>query len=146
MAEPLQVKSPNSYATFNKHPYKFKIMRQLLSYFAFFLLLFVIGCKTNNMSGIYVCDQSQKKADSTINHGGNVEAFIDLTCTIQELDFKGNSTVELKMKNGPLVTSYVVDKEYVRVKGSGADILFKILDSKTLSGEGIVEAGLYHKK
>lgn len=121
-------------------------MRHLLSLFVFFLSAFIVGCNTNSMSGIYVCDQSQKKADSTIVQGGNVDAFIDLTCTIQELDFKGNSTVELRMKNGPIVTSYVVDKEHVRVKGSGADILFKILDDKTLSGEGPVEAGLYTKK
>jgi hypothetical protein len=97
------------------------------------------------MSGVYVCDQSQKKADSTIKHGDSVETFIDFTCIIQELDFKGNSTVELKMKNGPMATSYVVDKDYIRIKGTGADILFKVKDSKTLSGEGIF-VGLYHKK
>ena len=121
-------------------------MRQVLSYFVFFLLVFIVSCKTNNLSGIYVCDQSQKKADSTINNGNNVEVFTDLTCIIQEIDFKGKSTVELRMKNGPFVTSYVVDNEFVRVKGSGGDILFKILDNKTLSGEGPVEKGLYHKK
>lgn len=120
-------------------------MKQVLFYFTLSTMLIIVGCKTNNMSGVYVCDQSQKKADTTINHGNSVEAFLDLTCTIEELDFKGNSTVELKMKNGPIVTSYVVDKDYVRIKGSGADILFKVKDNKTLSGEGVF-AGEYHKK
>ena len=120
-------------------------MRQAFSYFTLSILVIVIGCKTNNMSGVYVCDQSQKKADTTIKHGNNDEAFIDLTCTIEELDFKGNSTVELKMKNGSMVTSYVVDKDYIRIKGSGADILFKLKDNKTLSGEGVF-GGDYHKK
>lgn len=86
-----------------------------------------------------------KKPDTTIKHGNTVESFIDVTCIIEELDFKGNSTVELKMKNGPIVTSYLVDKDYVRVKGSGTDILFKIKDNKTLSGEGSFQ-GEYHKK
>ena len=120
-------------------------MRQVLSYFTLSFLVIVIGCKTNSISGVYVCDQSQKKADTTINHGSNVEAFIDLTCTIEELDFKGNSTVQLKMKNGQIATSYVVDKDYIRIKGSGAEILFKIKDNKTLSGEGSFQ-GEYHKK
>lgn len=97
------------------------------------------------MSGVYICDQSQKKAVTTINHGNTVEKFIDLTCTIEELDFKGKSTVVLKMKNGPIVTSYVVDKDYIRIKGSGADILFKVKDNKTLRGEGMF-LGEYHKK
>lgn len=120
-------------------------MRQALFYFALSILVIVVGCKTNNMSGVYICDQSKKKGDTTINHGGNIGTFMDFTCTIEELDFKGNSTVQLKMKNGPIVTSYVVDKDYIRIKGSGADILFKIKDNKTLSGEGIFE-GQYHKK
>lgn len=120
-------------------------MRQVLSYLSLSIMVIVVGCKTNNINGVYVCDQSQKKADTTINNGNNVETFMDLTCTIQELDFKGNSTVELKMKNGPIVTSYIVDKDYIRIKGSGTDILFKVKDNKTLSGEGVFE-GLYHKK
>lgn len=136
---------PNVVCNSNKHPDKFNFMRQVLSYFTSSILVIVIGCKTNNMSGVYICDQSQKKADTTINHGNTVEKFLDLTCTIEELDFKGNSTVVLKMENGPIVTSYVVDKDYIRVKGSGADMLFKVKDNKTLSGEGIF-LGEYHKK
>lgn len=97
------------------------------------------------MTGVYVCDQSQKKADSTVKHGSTVETFFDATCAIEELDFKGNTTVELKMKNGSMVTSYVVDKEYIRIKGSGADFLFKVKDKKTLNGEGPL-GGDYHKK
>ncbi len=120
-------------------------MRQVLFYFVLFVLVVVVGCKSNTISGVYMCDQSQKKADTTINHGSNVERFIDLTCTIEELDFKGNSTVELKMTNGPFVTSFVVDKEYIRIKGTGADILLKVKDDKTLIGEGTF-VGEYHKK
>ena len=120
-------------------------MKQVLFYSTLSIMVIIASCKTNSMSGVYVCDQSQKKADTTITHGNSVEAFMDLTCTIEELDFKGNSTVELKMKNGAIVTSYVVDKDNIRIKGSGADILFKVKDNKTLSGEGIFE-GEYHKK
>lgn len=120
-------------------------MRQVVLFFAIFLLASIVGCKTNNMNGIYVCDQAQKKADTTIKYGDNVERFMDLTCIIQELDFKGNSTVELKMNNGQLVTSYIVDKEYIRIKGSDGEILFKIQDNKTLRGENPFE-GFYHKK
>jgi hypothetical protein len=121
-------------------------MKQLLFSPALTLFIFCLGgCASNNITGVYVCDQSQKKPDSTIHHQYNVERFVDLTCTIQELDFKGNTTVELKLPNGPLVTSYVTDKGYIRVKGSGSDILFKIKDDRTLSGEGIAQ-GLYHKK
>mgnify|MGYP006197819391 CR=1 FL=1 len=87
----------------------------------------------------------KKKADTTINHGSNIESFFDLTCTIEELDFKGGSTVELKMKNGAFVTSYIIDENYIRIKGSGAEILLKIKNNKTLTGEGVFE-GEYHKR
>jgi hypothetical protein len=63
-------------------------MRQVLSYFTLSIMVILVGCKTNNMSGVYVCDQPQKKTDSTIKHGDGVEVFMDITCIIQELDFK----------------------------------------------------------
>lgn len=97
------------------------------------------------MSGIYICDQSQKKKDTTIHHENTIESFTDFTCIIEELDFKGNSTVVLKISNGPFATSHVTDNDYIRVKGTGSDILFKIKDNKTLSGEGIAQ-GIYYKK
>jgi hypothetical protein len=127
-------------------PLNLRFMKPVLSVLALILFIFCLGgCTSDNITGVYVCDQSQKKPDSTIQRQYNVEHFVDLTCTIQELDFKGNSTVELKLPNGPLVTSYVTEKGYIRVKGSGSDILFKIKDDRTLSGEGIAQ-GLYHKK
>lgn len=120
-------------------------MKQVLSFVTLTLFILCSGCNTNNISGVYICDQSQKKTDTTIHRENSVESFMDLTCIIQEIDFKGNSTVELKMANGPIVTSYVTDKDYIRVKGSGSDILFKIKDNRTLSGEGIAQ-GIYYKK
>ena len=74
-----------------------------------------------------------------------VKTFMDFTCIIEEVDFKGDSTVQLKMSNGPFVTSYVKDKDYIRVNGNGTDILFKIKDNRTLSGEEPFP-GLYYKK
>jgi hypothetical protein len=97
------------------------------------------------MNGVYICDQSQKKADTTHSHGTWNETFVDFTCTIKEIDFKRNSTVELKMQQGSFVTNYIKDKDYIRVKGTGGDILFKLINNKTLIGEGIFE-GQYHKK
>jgi|SRR5436190_953056 hypothetical protein len=132
-------------ATFYQTPLNFKSMRLVFSFAIAILFMFCLGCKTNTMTGVYICDQSQKKADTSIRHENGVERSLDLTCIIQEIDFKGNSTVELKMSNGPYVTSYITDKGYIRVKGTGSDILFKIKDGKTLSGEGIAQ-GLYYKK
>ena len=120
-------------------------MRLVFSVVIAILFMFCLGCNTNSMSGVYICDQSQKKADTSIRHENSVEVFWDATCIIEEIDFKGNSTVELKMSNGPYVTSYVTDKGYIRVKGTGSEILFKIKDNRTLSGEGIAQ-GLYYKK
>lgn len=120
-------------------------MKQVFFYLTLSIVVTIVSCKTNNMSGVYLCDKSQKKADSVISNKSKVETFIDLTCLIEALDFKGNNTVQLKMKNGPIITSYVVDKHYIRIKGSGADILFTVKENMTLRGEGIFN-GEYHKK
>jgi hypothetical protein len=120
-------------------------MKSVLFNFTLLIMVIVVGCKSNTMSGVYVCDQSQKKQDSTVYHGNSSGSFMDLTCTIEEINFKGNSTVELKMKNGQVVTSYVIDKDYVRIKGTGADFLFKLKDKKTLNGTGVF-AGIYYKR
>jgi hypothetical protein len=114
-------------------------MKQLLSSFMVILLIVCAGCSSNSMSGVYVCDQSQKKGDSIVRRDSIHEAYLDFTCMIESLDFKGNSTVELRTKDGPSATSYIVDKDYVRIRGTEADLLFKIKDNKTLTGEGIIQ-------
>jgi hypothetical protein len=43
-------------------------MRQILLITTVLLSLFMFSCKTNSLSGVYVCDQSTKKEDSTIHH------------------------------------------------------------------------------
>jgi hypothetical protein len=120
-------------------------MRRILFITIVLLSLFALSCKTNHLSGVYVCDQSSKKADTTIHHGNSDEVFIDFTCTFTAFDFKGNSTVEINMANGNVASSYVVDKDYVRIKGTGSDILLKLQDQNTLTGEGIAK-GIYYKK
>ncbi|MBL7740788.1 MAG: hypothetical protein JNK14_16330 [Chitinophagaceae bacterium] len=120
-------------------------MKQILSIATLLLTTLALSCKTNNLDGLYVCDLSNKKADTTIRQGGQTEVFLDYTCTISEIDFKGSSTVTMKMGNGEVASSYVIDNDYVRIKGTGSDILLKIKDQKTLVGEG-VSKGIYHKK
>lgn len=111
----------------------------------FFLLITATGCQSHQLRGVYVCDQSQKKGDSTVQKENGSEHFFDLTCVLESLTFKGNSTVELQLKNGPLIVSYVIDKNLIRINGNGSDLLFNIKDKNTLAGEGIV-AGLYRKQ
>ena len=64
------------------------------------------------------------KADTTINHGDSLETFIDPT----------------------FVTSYIVDKDYIRVEGTRSDILFKVKDNKTLSGEDLSRVSITKNK
>ena len=109
------------------------------------LSLILLSCKTNSISGIYICDQSNKKADTTNHHGTYDESTIDFTCVIEEYNFKGNSTVLIKMKNGEVVSSYIIDKEFIRIKGDKSDLLLKIKDDNTLVSEGVIN-GTYHKK
>ena len=120
-------------------------MKQLLLIATFFITVFTSGCRTNKLRGVYTCDQSNKKPDTTIHHENYDEAFMDLTCTLKEIDFKGGSTVTIKIGESQVTSSYVIDNEYVRIKGSGSDILLKIQDQNTLTGEG-VSKGVYHKK
>jgi hypothetical protein len=110
-----------------------------------FISVLATGCKTNNLKGIYVCNQSAKKTDTIIHHKTYDEAFIDFTCIFTEFDFKGNNSVVIRMANGDFTSSYVIDKDYVRIKGTGSDILLKLQDQNTLTGEGIAK-GTYHKK
>ena len=120
-------------------------MQRILFSTIILLSFFALGCKTNHLSGVYVCDQSSKKADTIIHRGNHDEGFIDLTCTFTAIDFKGESTVEINMANGKFVSSYIIDKDYVRIKGTGSDILLKLQDENTLTGEGIAK-GIYHRK
>ena len=119
-------------------------MKQLLIA-AFIISTFTISCNTNTISGVYVCDQSGKKPDTTIQHESYDQIKVDLTCLIQEIDFKGKSTVSMKMKGGESVSSYVLDGNYVRIKGDGSDMLLEIKGNNTLVAEGFM-GGIYHKK
>ena len=120
-------------------------MNQTLFTLAIMLSIATISCNSNSLNGIYVCDASQKKADTTIRHETYDESTMDLTCAISELNFKGNSTVLIKVAKNEVTTSYVIDKEYLRIKGDKGDMLFKIADEKTLIAEGF-PPGTYHKK
>ena len=120
-------------------------MRSTLSTLVLVISILVLGCKSNELNGIYVCDKSLKKKDTTITHQGYNEITLDLTCMFTHFDFKGNSTVKIGTQGGDIVSSYVVDKNYVRIKGTGSDILLKVQDNGTLNGEGVA-IGTYHKK
>lgn len=120
-------------------------MKRLLLTSVLFITINLISCKTNSISGVYVCDQSNKKQDTTIHHDTYDESTIDLTCVISAFDFKGNSTVSIKLKGAEMFSSYVIDKEYIRIKGDKSDILLRIKDANTLVEEGIFH-GIYHKK
>ena len=108
------------------------------------IALLIVGCASNNLSGVYVCDKSGKKNDTTIKNEGYNEIVMDYTCRFTQLDFKGNNTVVIGTAGGEVISSYVIAKEYVRIKGTGSDILLEIHNERTLSGEGIA-MGTYHK-
>lgn len=117
------------------------------SFLIFFLsiLLMATSCKRTQMRGLYVCDVSQKKPETRTISKGNVHIEMDITCMIESLDFKGDSSVLITMNGSGVASSYVVDGEYIRIKGTGADLLYKIKDDATLVGEGIFK-GTYNKK
>lgn len=75
--------------------------------------------KTSFLRGIYKCDN----------------------CIYKEVEFKGKSTCLIL---GVYGTSYEIDENYIRVKTDKGDLLFKIIDDKTLEGEGWAE-GNYKK-
>ena len=120
-------------------------MRQFYVLLTLLISFFAVSCRTHALSGVYVCDQSTKKADTTIHHGSSDETFMDFTCEVTEFDFAGNSSVVMKMANGSVASSYVIDKNYVRIKGTGSDILLEIRDENTLTGNAVLD-GTYRKK
>jgi hypothetical protein len=120
-------------------------MKQVFLSVTVILTILALGCRSNHLNAVYVCDQSNKKADTTIQHGTYDEAYIDVSCIVIEFDFKGNSTVAIRMVNGQIFSSYIIDKEYVRIKADKSDILLRSQDNNTLVGEGFTK-GMYHKK
>lgn len=62
-------------------------------------------------------------------------------CIYREIQFKGKSTC---LVLGFYGTSYEVDEDYIRIKTDKGDLIFKIIDSNTLEGEGWA-AGTYRK-
>jgi hypothetical protein len=109
------------------------------------IFLILSGCISKKLSGLYVCDNSKTKKDTIVDKGDYSEITMNLDCMITQFDFIGNSTVNIGTYSGNVASSYIVDKKYVRIKGSGADILLKIQDKRTLKGESLV-IGTYHKK
>ena len=117
-------------------------MKQILSITTLLLTMFALSCKTNSLDGIYVCDLSDKKADSLIH-------YWDTAGLVREIEFKGNSNVTMKVKIGEsaaeVVSSYIIENDYVRIKGRDADMYLKIIDQNTLVGHVDLK-GTYHKK
>lgn len=62
-------------------------------------------------------------------------------CIYPSFEFKGNSTVVV---GNIFVCSYVLDKNYVRITTDKTDLLLKITDDNTLTGEGFAK-GIYIK-
>lgn len=120
-------------------------MKAVYCYLSVLIFIALSACTNNKISGIYICDQSHKKTDTTIHHGSFDQIILDLTCAITQFNFKGNTTVEVTTQGGAVVTSYVIDKDYIRIKGSGSDILLKRKDQNTLISEGPL-SGTYTKK
>ena len=50
------------------------------------------------------------------------------------------------MKNEELASSYVTDKNFIRIKADKTDFLLKIQDNKTLISVGFIKGAVYHKK
>jgi hypothetical protein len=112
-----------------------------------FIAVNVMGCNDNHPSGIYVCDKSNKKADTTIHYKNNDVGYLDLTCVCDQIEFKGNSTVVLTLTGKQQYpTSYVVDKEYIRIKTDGPDVLLKMKNNNTLISEAGFMQGTYNRK
>lgn len=110
-------------------------------------IVVMVGCKDSHPPGIYVCDKSNKKADTTVHYKNNDVGYLDLTCMCEQIEFKGNSTVVLTLSDKQQYpTSYVVDKEYIRIKTSGPDVLLKMKDNNTMIAEGGFMQGTYNRK
>lgn len=110
-------------------------MKAVYCYLSVLIFIALSACTTHKISGTYICDQSLKKANTTIHQGGHTEVTIDLTCAITQFNFKGNTTVEITTLGGAVVSSYVIDKDYIRIKGTGSDVLLKRKDQNTLISE-----------
>lgn len=120
-------------------------MKQLRPFFILSIVFMATSCNRTQVRGLYTCDASQKKPTTKTISKGNVNIEMDITCMIESLHFKGDSSVLLTMNGAGVATSYVMDGEYIRIKGTGADFLYKIKDDKTLVGEGMFK-GTYQKK
>ena len=117
------------------------MLPKLFTTFAIASTLFC-ACKSNHLNGVYVCDQAGKKADTVVQQLGSKELVLDMTCTITQFEFKGKNTV---LVSGVIGSSYVMDEDVIRIKGTGSEIVLTIKDENTLTGEGIA-AGTYRKK
>jgi uncharacterized protein YpmS len=109
------------------------------------LSIFIWSCKKNHLEGVYVCDASGKKADTTIHHKDYDEAKFDFTCIISELEFVGESIVKFKTEGGNMAYKYSIDGDNVLINTGEANLLLKLNEQHSLVGEGIL-AGTFSKK
>jgi hypothetical protein len=100
--------------------------------------------------GCFKCEKVAKKADS-IKKKGDTENLVNFIspggCIYESFEFNGESTITIKSSFVPGVeytSSFVRDGEYIRIKTDKSDLLLRIVDEKTLSGEGFA-LGTYKK-
>lgn len=109
--------------TIRKGTLKFALCATILSALAGGIAYY-IDHSTTNLSGTYHSE------DNTL---------------YPSLEFKGKSTVTLTALIVPYTTTYTIDDNYVRVETDKGSFLFKIINNKTLQGEGWCK-GTYKKQ
>ena len=111
-----------------------------------FMGITITGCKDSHPSGIYVCDKSKKRSDTTGQQKNIIDVSAALTCICQQFEFKGNSTVVLTVAGQQYATSYVLDKEFLRIDTDGPDFLLEMKDKNTMIAKTGFMQGTYNRK
>ena len=106
----------------------------------FALLLSWALIKRENLESAYLKISNSFKSKSIINSLSGKYNCSD-KCIYHSFEFKGESTVIIE---NFFPSSYVIDKNYIRIKTDKSDLLLKIQDEKTLIGEGFA-TGTYIK-
>lgn len=121
-------------------------MKLILVLVGLSLTMILFGCGSNPLNGVFVCEKVKEKGTKKKKKLNLLNLFIgDDDCLYTQLEFKGNNTVVVTAAGQEFASTYIMDKEYLRIKTDQSDLLFKIQGDSTLIGEGFAE-GLYKKQ
>ena len=115
-----------------------------LSILACLAVFIFIRCSTEDITGVYVC-QDLKGLGVSVQDKVLEAADSDSACLFTQLEFKAENAVIITTTDTSFTSSYIRDNKVIKVQRPDNDFTFTIRADGTLEGQGSTR-GIYTRK